>query len=118
MIGLFSIRVMKLACWGKISKFPCVFLEDTETASVSRINCCGEMIRTCKVGLAILTLNAFLYTLILASAKDPIYINLSAGMLSNLPDNIIVISFTVVSFGTLIPFLPVWVSVIKKGCVK
>lgn len=37
-IGEFSIKVIKLACSGSISKSPSVFLELTDVASVSRIS--------------------------------------------------------------------------------
>ena len=50
--------------------------------------------------------------------EDPRYKNLSAGTLSKEPDNIIVISFIVVSLNTKTPFLPVCISVTKNGWVK
>ncbi len=121
-MGVFSIRVMKLACWGRISKGPCRFLELMDSASVSNNSCWGEMIRRWKVGLGTISnlsdLSNLSHLIIPPSFNDPIYINLSLEMLSNFPDSITSISFTDVSRETKAPFLPVCFSVMKNGCVR
>ncbi len=49
--GLFSMKVIKLAWKGNMSKLPWLFLEDTQKALELKIIPLGEIMRTCKSGL-------------------------------------------------------------------
>ena len=52
-IGLFSIKVIKLAWLGNISNLPLELVEESDKPSPSNTICLGEIILMCKVGIKI-----------------------------------------------------------------